>query len=75
MPRLRREGRDAQIPAEKNAITASAPITQESRGRLPSSPGLPAITGSIKAAATYSPTWWAGLTSLFGMGRGGSPRL
>ena len=37
---------------------ASAPVTQESRGRLPSSPGLTAITGSIKAAATYSPTWW-----------------
>ena len=47
MPRLRGRG-----------CPASAPVTQESRGRLPSSPGLPAITGSIKAAATYSPTWW-----------------
>ncbi len=36
---------------------------------------------SEKVAATYSPTWWgstigvAGLTSLFGMGRGGTPPL
>ena len=36
---------------------------------------------SAKTAATYSPTLWAvpsarpGLTSLFGMGRGGTPEL
>ncbi len=35
---------------------------------------------SYKLAATYSPTCavpsaWRGLTSLFGMGRGGSPAL
>ena len=36
--------------------------------------------GSRKTAATYSPTCavpsaWRGLTSLFGMGRGGTPAL
>ena len=38
------------------------------------------IEASIKSATTYSPTYavpsaLAGLTSLFGMGRGGTPLL
>ena len=56
---------------------ASAPITQESRGRLPSSPGLSAITRQRPTLPPGGavPSARAGLTSLFGMGRGGSPRL
>ena len=43
-------------------------------------PARSSSNGGLKTAATYSPTCavpsaWRGLTSLFGMGRGGSPAL
>ena len=63
MPRLRREGRDAQIPAEKNAIASAAPHNARVPGTTSVISGTPGHywlhkSGSDLAAATYSPTWW-----------------
>ena|GEM_PF-6809887 len=48
--------------------------------KTPKSPHQITLMRALKTATTYSPTFavpsaWLGLTSLFGMGRGGTPTL